>query len=61
MMRLAMANHFFAEPKAGVVAHTVASHAIVSNPLLNAWIGVTVEENWPPMFQVSERAQISLL
>lgn len=53
MMRLAMANHFFTEPEPGIVAHTAASHAIVTNPLLNAWIGVTVDENWPPMLRVS--------
>jgi hypothetical protein len=55
MMRLAMANYLFAEPEPGVVAHTAASHAIVSNPPLNAWIGVTVEENWSPMVQVGWR------
>ncbi|KAF1950072.1 putative hydroxyindole O-methyltransferase [Byssothecium circinans] len=57
MMRLAMANYLFAEPQPGVVAHTAASHAIVSNPLLNAWIGVTVEENWPPMLRLNEAMQ----
>jgi hypothetical protein len=60
MMRLAMANCFFAEPQPGVIAHTAASHAIVTNPLLNAWIGVTVEENWLPMLRVSEQ-HIALL
>lgn len=57
MMRLAIANYFFAEPQTGVVAHTAASHAIVSNPLLNAWIGVTVEENWPPMLRLNDAMQ----
>ena len=44
ILRMAMTYRLFHEPKPGVVAHTAATKAIVQRPLLNAWIGMWLEE-----------------
>ena len=54
MLRLAMTDHLFQEPKNGVVAHTAATQTLAANPLLGAWIGMTARENWPAMTRVSK-------
>jgi hypothetical protein len=54
MMRLAMTEHFFDEPVNGVVMHTAASYELARNPLLSAWVGLTTQENWPPMLKLAE-------
>jgi hypothetical protein len=54
MMRLAMTEHFFDEPENGVVMHTAASYELARNPLLSAWVGLTTQENWPPMLKLAE-------
>lgn len=58
MLRLAMTNHIFAEPKPGVVAHTAASQALALNPLLYAWAGFTVQEIWPGFLKVRQMYKI---
>jgi hypothetical protein len=54
MLRLAMTEHFFDEPENGVVIHTAASYELARNPLLSAWVGLTTQENWPPMLKLAE-------
>jgi hypothetical protein len=54
MIRLAMTEHFFTEPESGVVMHTAASFEIARNALLSAWVGLTTQENWPPMLKLVE-------
>lgn len=54
MIRLAMTEHFFTEPENGVVMHTAASYELARNPLLSAWVGLTTQENWPPMLKLAE-------
>ncbi|OCL08124.1 S-adenosyl-L-methionine-dependent methyltransferase [Glonium stellatum] len=54
MLRLAMTDYLFTEPENGVVMHSAASYELARNPLLSAWIGVTVQENWSPMLKISE-------
>lgn len=52
MVRLAITEHFFTEPENGVVMHTAASYELARNRLLSAWVGLTTQENWPPMLKV---------
>jgi hypothetical protein len=54
MIRLAMTEHFFTETENGVVMHTAESYEIAQNPLLSAWVGLTTQENWPPMLKLVE-------
>lgn len=54
MIRLAMTEHFFTEPENGVIKHTAESYEIARNPLLSAWVGLTTQENWPPMLKLAE-------
>jgi hypothetical protein len=34
--------------------HTAASFEIARNALLSAWVGLTTQENWPPMLKLVE-------
>ncbi|KAL5115578.1 hypothetical protein ACEQ8H_006554 [Pleosporales sp. CAS-2024a] len=54
MIRLAMTEHFFTEPENGVVMHTAPSYEMARNALLSAWVGLTTQENWPPMLKLVE-------
>ncbi|KAF2027953.1 S-adenosyl-L-methionine-dependent methyltransferase [Setomelanomma holmii] len=47
LMRHAMTNHIFREPKPGVVAHTAASKLLATNPLIKEFVGLKVEEEFP--------------
>jgi len=53
MIRLAMTHYLFTEPEEGYVMHTAGSFELVRNSLLEAWIGLMIKENWPPMLKVS--------
>ena len=55
LLRLAMANHFFKEPRVGVVAHTAETKAIAETPFLTAWLGNQTEESWPAITRVCPR------
>ena len=44
LLRLGMTYRLFREPEPGVVEHTAATKALTERPLLNAWIGMWLEE-----------------
>ncbi|KXT03533.1 hypothetical protein AC578_1612 [Pseudocercospora eumusae] len=46
IMRHAMTNHIFREPKTGYVAHTAASALLVRNRGVRDWVGFTTEESF---------------
>ncbi|KAK4642918.1 hypothetical protein QC761_401620 [Podospora bellae-mahoneyi] len=47
LLRHAMTMHVFHEPQPGMVAHTKASKALQTNPVLNAWLRNGTHEMWP--------------
>ena len=53
VLRLGMTYHLFREPEPGVVAHTAATKALVERPLMNAWIGMWIEEMGITLARVS--------
>lgn len=52
ILRHAMSNHIFKEPRKGVVAHTAVSKILAQDPQMQAWTGVCVEDMWPSAAQV---------
>lgn len=46
MLRHAMTNSIFREPKPGVVAHTAASKLMAEDPLIFDFIGIASEERF---------------
>jgi hypothetical protein len=52
ILRHAMTNHIFREPRKGVVAHTAASKMLAVNPLMHQWVGMVSEEMWPSAARV---------
>lgn len=53
ILRNAMANNVFREPKPGYVTHTAASKMFAMNPLMHNWIGMVSEELWPAASRVN--------
>ncbi|KAL7621325.1 hypothetical protein AAE478_008646 [Parahypoxylon ruwenzoriense] len=47
VLRYAMTNHLFQEPKPGVIAHTAASRLLAEDPSLQAWVGFNTEDVYP--------------
>lgn len=47
LIRMAIANHIFQEPRKGFVAHSAISKFLVHLPLLNQWVGLVCDEMWP--------------
>ncbi|KAI0138054.1 S-adenosyl-L-methionine-dependent methyltransferase [Hypoxylon sp. NC0597] len=47
LLRHAMTNHLFQEPKPGVIAHTAASRLLVEDQALQAWVGFNTEDVYP--------------
>lgn len=47
LLRHAMTNRIFYEPRAGYVAHTAASRELATDQGLQDWIGTVIEE-WHP-------------
>ncbi|KAL8737029.1 MAG: hypothetical protein Q9181_002093 [Wetmoreana brouardii] len=47
ILRHAISNRIFCEPRTGIVAHTAASKYLATNPLMYEWIGMVTEEMWP--------------
>ena len=46
-LRLAIANHIFAEPSKNTVAHTAMSRVLIDIPAFHDWVGVVCEEMLP--------------
>ncbi|TVY82611.1 O-methyltransferase gsfB [Lachnellula suecica] len=51
LIRVAVANHIFHEPRKGIVTHSAISKLIAQNPLLNQWIGLSCEDMMPVSFR----------
>lgn len=47
VLRAAMTNHIFCEPRPGLIAHTAASRLLASDPALAAWVGFNAEDILP--------------
>ncbi|MCJ1379615.1 hypothetical protein MMC17_002717 [Xylographa soralifera] len=54
ILRHAMTNHIFKEPRKGVVAHTAASKALAEIPMLREWVGMVSEELAPAAPRVAD-------
>jgi len=54
MLRHAMTNYIFCEPRPGVVAHTAASKLIAENSLIRDFVGMASEEKFQASAYVSE-------
>lgn len=52
ILRHAVTNHIFAEPREGLIAHTSISKALVEVPMLREWIIFACEEMWPPATRI---------
>lgn len=52
LLRHAMTNHVFKEPRPGIVAHTAASRALAEIPLMSQWVGMVCDELWPAASRV---------
>lgn len=46
VLRQAMLNHVFTEPRKGVVAHTAASRVLAEDEVTRDFVGVAVEDLW---------------
>jgi hypothetical protein len=55
ILRHAMTNHIFCEPRPGVVAHTAASRLLAENSLVRDFVGMGSEETFQSAAHVSER------
>ncbi|KAI1138547.1 putative O-methyltransferase [Hypoxylon sp. FL0543] len=47
ILRFAIANRIFREPRPGVVAHSAASRQIAQDPAIADWASANVNEMWP--------------
>ena len=47
ILRHAISNHIFTEPRAGVLAHTATSKALVQVPYLRGWLQQACDDMWP--------------
>jgi hypothetical protein len=61
MIRQAATSYIFKEPRPGVVAHTAASSAIGTVPMLSQWLGMVSEELYPAAARVSREADFRIL
>lgn len=52
LLRMAMTNHIFQEPRKGVVAHTAASRLLAEDQELQDYVGVRTEEIFPASSKV---------
>ncbi|KAG8531292.1 uncharacterized protein KY384_002920 [Bacidia gigantensis] len=52
LMRHAMTNHIFSEPRKGFVAHTAASRALAQDKGLSEYVGMHCEEAFPASARV---------
>ena len=52
ILRYAMTNHIFREPRAGFVAHTALSRVLAQNSRLRDYIGMVCEERFPASARV---------
>ncbi|KIW27721.1 uncharacterized protein PV07_07432 [Cladophialophora immunda] len=57
MLREAMTNRIFCEPRAGFVAHTAASSALVRDKGTLNWVGYTLEDSFPASAKVVEATE----
>lgn len=48
ILRHAITNHLFSEPREGYIAHTAISKALVEVPMLHEWVTVACDEMCPP-------------
>ena len=56
-----MTNYIFQEPRKGFVAHTAASRALAEDRLLNDYIGIRTEEQFPAASRVELDQRFALL
>ena len=61
MIRQAATSYIFKEPRPGVVAHSAASSAIGTVPMLSQWLGMVSEELYPAAARVSGQADLKIL
>jgi hypothetical protein len=54
LVRHAITNHIFREPRKGFVAHTRTSRILAEDEQLQAWVGLTVEDIWHPMARTTD-------
>ncbi|KIW10106.1 hypothetical protein PV08_11066 [Exophiala spinifera] len=54
MLREAMTNRIFCEPRVGLVAHTAASSALIRDKGTLNWVGYTLEDSFPASAKVVE-------
>jgi len=47
IIRLAVTQNIFAEPKPGIIVHTAASRLLAEDDRLHDWVGVNADEFWP--------------
>ncbi|CAG8953114.1 hypothetical protein HYFRA_00003311 [Hymenoscyphus fraxineus] len=48
ILRHAVTNHIFTEPREGFIAHTAVSKALAEVPMLHEWVTMACEDMWPP-------------
>jgi hypothetical protein len=54
LIRHAMTNRIFREPREGYVAHTVASRLLLEDPQMNDWVGLCSAEFFPAAARTME-------
>ncbi|CAG8961583.1 hypothetical protein HYFRA_00006117 [Hymenoscyphus fraxineus] len=47
LLRLAISNHIFLEPRKGIISHSAISKVLVQLPLVSQWVGIVCDEMWP--------------
>ena len=47
LLRMAIANYIFREPRNGVLAHTAISKLLAQDPLVHQWVRLVCDEMWP--------------
>ena len=52
LLRHAITNRIFHEPRKGVVAHSAASKTLAETPLLRQWLGQAFDDMWPSAARV---------
>lgn len=55
ILRHAMTNHIFCEPRPGIVAHTAASRLLAENVLIRDFVGIGTEERFITAANVRRR------
>ncbi|KAI1212023.1 putative O-methyltransferase [Annulohypoxylon truncatum] len=54
ILRLAIAQHIFTEPRPGVVAHSAASRLIAENKVLADWLRYSSDDLWHAAYHMSD-------